>query len=91
MEFKESETVELKLIVTDVIKKEIVAFANSEGGTIYIGVSDDGEVVGIEGSDKSHLQFSGMVHDNIKSDLSLFVSYRTLNFDGKEVLSIDVE
>ena len=78
MKFKESETVELKLIVTDLIKKEIVAFANSEGGTIYIGVSDDGEVVGIEDSDKSDLQFSGMVHDNIKSDLSLFVSYRTL-------------
>ena len=32
-----------------------------------------------------------MVHDNIKPDLSMFVSYRTLNFDGKEVLSIDVE
>lgn len=91
MKFKESETVELKLIVTDVIKKEIVAFANSEGGTIYIGVSDDGEVVGIEDSDKSGLQVSSMVHDNIKPDLSMFVSYRTLNFDGKEVLSIDVE
>lgn len=91
MKFKESETVELKLIVTDVIKKEIVAFANSEGGTIYIGVSDDGEVAGIEDSDKSGLQVSSMVHDNIKPDLSMFVSYRTLNFDGKEVLSIDVE
>lgn len=91
MKFKESETVELKLIVTDVIKKEIVAFANSEDGTIYIGVSDDGEVVGIEDSDKSGLQVSNMVHDNIKPDLSMFVSYRTLNFDGKEVLSIDVE
>lgn len=91
MKFKESVTVELKLIVTDVIKKEIVAFANSEGGTIYIGVSDDGEVVGVEDSDKCGLQVSSMVRDNIKPDLSMFVSYRTLNFDGKEVLSIDVE
>lgn len=91
MKFKESVTVELKLIVTDVIKKEIVAFANSEGGTIYIGVCDDGEVVGVEDSDKCGLQVSSMVRDNIKPDLSMFVSYRTLNFDGKEVLSIDVE
>lgn len=91
MKFKESVTVELKLIVTDVIKKEIVAFANSEGGTIYIGVSDDGKVVGVEDSDKCGLQVSSMVRDNIKPDLSMFVSYRTLNFDGKEVLSIDVE
>ena len=27
--------------------EEIVAFANSEGGTILIGVSDDGNITGI--------------------------------------------
>lgn len=32
MIFRESETVELKEIVVDDIKKEIVAFANSAGG-----------------------------------------------------------
>lgn len=37
MIFQESETVELKSIVVDDIKKEIIAFANCEGGKLYIG------------------------------------------------------
>lgn len=31
----------------------IVAFANSEGGTLYIGVDDDGTVVGVEDLDEA--------------------------------------
>ena len=42
MVFKESETVELKSVVVDDIKKEIIAFTNCEGGKLYIGVQDDG-------------------------------------------------
>ena len=37
MEYIESETIELKEIVTEKIKKEIIAFANSDGGIIYVG------------------------------------------------------
>ena len=32
----ETETVELKSIVMDDIKKEIIAFANCDGGTVYL-------------------------------------------------------
>ena len=32
--FQESETVELKEVVVDDIKKEIIAFANSDGGKL---------------------------------------------------------
>ncbi len=35
----ESETIELKEIYTPDLKKEVVAFANTNGGTIYIGFS----------------------------------------------------
>ena len=48
MIFQESETVELKSIVVDDIKKEIIAFANCEGGKLYIGVQDDGTVIGVD-------------------------------------------
>ncbi len=40
MLFRENETIELKEIVVDDVEKEIVAFANSKGGTLYIGVRD---------------------------------------------------
>ena len=42
MNFVESENMELKSIYVDDIKKEIIAFANTRGGSIYIGVEDDG-------------------------------------------------
>ncbi len=38
MMFTETEIVELKLEVVDDICKEVIAFANTKGGTIYIGV-----------------------------------------------------
>ena len=47
MVFQESETVELKSVVVEDIKKEIIAFANCEGGKLYIGVQDDGTVEGL--------------------------------------------
>ena len=52
MKFQETETVELKSIVMDDIKKEIIAFANCDGGTVYVGVADDGTVLGVENADE---------------------------------------
>ena len=51
MLFRESETIELKEVVVDEIKKEIIAFANCDGGKLYIGVQDDGTVVGVDDPD----------------------------------------
>ena len=68
MPYRESETVELKSVVVDDIKKEIIAFANTDGGTLYIGVKDDGEVIGLDDPDGSALQVSNMVRDSIKPD-----------------------
>lgn len=41
MKFIENEYYELKSILTKDIKKEIIAFANTNGGKIYIGVNDN--------------------------------------------------
>ena len=51
--FLESETVELKLDYTDSIRKDIIAFANTSGGIIYIGIADDGTVVGVTSADQT--------------------------------------
>ena len=91
MEFKESETVELKECVTDSIKKEIIAFANCNGGAIYVGVKDNGKVVGVEDIDDTALRVSNMVRDSIKPDLSMFVHYEAINIDGRDVLAINVQ
>lgn len=43
--YQESNIVELKEVLIDEVKKEIVAFLNTNGGTIFIGVKDDETVV----------------------------------------------
>lgn len=91
MIFRESETVELKEIVVDDIKKEIIAFANCEGGKLFIGVRDDGSVIGVENPDESALQVSNMIRDAIKPDLTMFLHYETLEIDGKHIVAIDVQ
>lgn len=47
MKFQKTETVELESVVMDDIKKEIITFANCDGGTVYAGVADDGAVLDI--------------------------------------------
>lgn len=89
--FQESETVELKEVVGDDIKKEIIAFANSDGGKLYIGVRDDGTVVGLDDPDGVSLQISNMVRDAIKPDVTMFLHYKTIKKDGKEIVAVDIQ
>ena len=44
----EDDKTELKRELTDEVKSEILAFLNSDGGTIYLGVGDDGVVYGFD-------------------------------------------
>lgn len=39
--YREDQETELKVELTKDIKKEIVAFANTNNGTIYIGIDDN--------------------------------------------------
>lgn len=91
MSYQESETVELKSAVVDDIKKEIIAFANSDGGKLYIGVRDDGEVAGLDDPDGTALQVSNMVRDSIKPDITMFLHYQTIEKDGKKIIEISVQ
>lgn len=91
MRFRETETVELKSIVMDDIKKEIIAFANCDGGTIYVGVADDGKVLGVENADECALQISNMVRDAVKPDVTMFIHYETLECDGKAVVAVNIQ
>lgn len=91
MIFQESETVELKAIVVDDIKKEIIAFANCNRGKLYIGVQEDGTVSGLDDPDETSLQISNMVRDSIKPDLTMFLHYETLTVDGKKIVAVDIQ
>lgn len=91
MLFRESETVELKEVVVDDIKKEIIAFANCDGGKLYIRVRDDGTVIGLDNADSVSLQISNMVRDAIKPDITMFLHYETIVENGKNVVVVDIQ
>lgn len=91
MHFRESETVELKSGVSDEIKKEIIAFANCVGGKLYIGVQDDGTVVGVVNSNTVALKISNVVREAIKPDITRFIDYETIEEDGKEIVAVNIQ
>ena len=90
MRLFESETVELKGKYTPDIKKEIAAFANTNGGTIYIGVQDDGEISGLEDADFVMQQISNSLRDGIRPDVSMFINFELLCEDERRFLKLTV-
>ena len=91
MVFVENEAVELKSEITGDICKEIVAFANTHGGTVYIGVRDDGTAVGVPNVDEVTLRLNNMIRDSIKPDVTMFVRYVTQSVEGKQVVAVTVQ
>ena len=91
MNYTESETVELKAGYVDEIKKEIIAFANTQGGTILIGVEDDGSVCGVENADHVIQQISNAARDAIKPDVTMFLHYETKTVGDRTVVEVGVQ
>ena len=91
MKFRESSNIELKQMIVPDIKKEIIAFANSNGGTIYIGIADNGDIIGLEDTDQAMLQVTSMVRDAVKPDVTMFVDLEIVEFKQKSVLKITVQ
>ncbi|HOD40907.1 MAG: Divergent AAA domain protein [bacterium ADurb.Bin243] len=90
MKYSESENIELKREYTPDIKKEIIAFANTDGGDLYIGISDDGKVVGVAHPEKVLQQVTHVIRDGIRPDLTMFTNCRIKSIKSKNVIKISV-
>lgn len=73
------------------IKKTIIAFANTDGGTLWIGVEDDGTVVGVPDADSVMLKVTSSIRDAIKPDVTLFTICERVELEGKEVVAVKVQ
>lgn len=87
----ESERIEFKEVVNDSTIKTIAAFANSGGGQIYIGVSDDGEVLGVKDIDGELLRLTDKMRTNIRPDILMMVSTDVEIFGDKKLIVIAVK
>lgn len=90
MQMKESPTVEFKRELTDAVKREIIAFANTQGGELYIGIEDDGTVIGLNNAHKTLEAVSSMLHDSIKPDILVHTHLSIETLEEKEVVKIVV-
>lgn len=71
----ETENVEFKLQFTDELYKEVIAFANTDGGVIYIGIDNAGNAVGIDNVDENYTRITNGIRDAIMPDVTMFVKY----------------
>lgn len=71
----ESEHVEYKSQMIEDIYKEVIAFANTDGGIIYIGIDDQGNVTGIDDVDETYTRLTNGIRDAIHPDVTMFVRY----------------
>lgn len=68
----ESETLDFKQTISDASKiaKTIVSFANNKGGTLLIGVRDNGSIAGIRSEDEKYmLELAGTFYCSPKIDI----------------------
>lgn len=88
--FVENKTTEFKRDYVEDIKNTIVAFANCEGGTLYIGVNDDGKVCGIDNVDDTMLRVTNAIRDAVRPDITMFVECRNDVMDEKSIVCVTV-
>lgn len=86
----EDKNIEFKREYVEDIKKTLVAFANTDGGSLYIGIDDDGNAVEINNIDGVMLQVSNVIRDAIKPDLAMFCDITVETVQDKKVVKITV-
>jgi schlafen family protein len=82
--------------VEDAALKTIVAFLNTSGGTLLIGVADNGVIGGIDKEiaqfktrDKFTLHFKDLLKTRIGSQFFNFIDYEILEIEGLKILRVD--
>ena len=87
----EDKSTEFKRIFVDEIKKTVIAFANTNGGIIYIGIDDNGDIVGIDNVDDTILRVTNTMRDAIKPDITMFMDCICEKINNKDVIKIIVQ
>ncbi len=83
----ETQNIEYKESWRDEYLKWICGFANAQGGTLYVGINDKGDVVGVD--DAKRLLED--IPNKVRHALGLMVDVQLLEENGKNYLQIDVE
>ena len=74
----------------DALAAELVAFSNTQGGKIFVGVDDDGEIVGLktEAIQRINQLLSNTASQNVRPAINPLTEISTI--EGKRILILDV-
>ena len=86
----ENQNIEFKQEYVPDIRKEVMGFANAEGGTVYVGIRKDGTVFGVGDPDGVMLQIVNSLKDALAPDIMPFVRVNSVEIEGKQVVEINV-
>lgn len=76
------------------VLKTLVAFLNSKGGTLLIGVSDDGTIQGVDlesfenSKDKFGLHLNNLITSQIGKEFLPFINYSFVDIDGRPIMRV---
>lgn len=62
---RETRTLEFKETITNTFLKTVSAFSNYDGGTIYFGIDDDGNIKGLKDVKQTCLDIENKINDSI--------------------------
>jgi predicted HTH transcriptional regulator len=86
----ETNRIEYKRELSDDLEQEVVAFLNSGGGDIVIGICDDGRVAGVQNPDKIQLQIADRLKDNIRPSIMGLFDILVGERDGKTIITVNL-
>ena len=89
--YREDLNHELKRQYVKDIIKTVIAFGNTNGGKIYIGIEDTGEVIGVKNLDEELLKLTNAVRDGIRPDITPFTFSEFKEIDGEKVIVYEVQ
>lgn len=74
--------------------KTIVAFLNSEGGILLIGVSNEGNILGIEkdnfeDNDKFNRHFTNLIKERIGNEFLPYINFEIVLIENKNILRVE--
>lgn len=77
------------MIQPDDLAASLVAFANTDGGQLLLGISDQREIVGVEDADRVHRQVDNVAHNNCEPSITV-VQELVFTDDGLQVVVVNV-
>ena len=83
----ETERLEFKELATDNIAKEVIAFVNTEGGVILVGVNKIGQTSPLVDIDDTYTRVTNIIRDAIAPDVTIFVKY---TLENNESIRIEI-